>query len=90
LAAAAECPCPDPHPRLMLARVVWWDLGGTDRTIAELRAYLCSESVPAFSMVPGLRLKLWVADENANRRGQSICGNRPWQRNSRCRAARAH
>ncbi|MEA2178335.1 MAG: hypothetical protein QOG77_1632 [Solirubrobacteraceae bacterium] len=53
----------------MRVRVVWWDLEGAGATIAQLRVYLRDESVDAFSAVPGLRLKLWIADEATNRWG---------------------
>lgn len=53
----------------MRVRVVWWDLDGTAATIAQLRDYLRDESVDAFGAVEGLRLKLWLADEERNRWG---------------------
>lgn len=53
----------------MVVRVVWWNLDGTSATIEELRRYLREHSVPAFAALAGLRLKLWIADENANRWG---------------------
>ena len=53
----------------MRVRVVWWDLDGSQATIAELRDYLRDESVDAFAEVEGLRLKLWLADEERNRWG---------------------
>src|SRR5690348_17962676 len=53
----------------MRVRVVWWELDGSQATIAELREYLRDESVDAFAQVEGLRLKLWVADEERNRWG---------------------
>jgi hypothetical protein len=53
----------------VLVRVVWWELDGADATIAELREYLRDESVDAFAAVAGLRLKLWMADEETNRWG---------------------
>jgi hypothetical protein len=53
----------------MFVRTVLWDLDGSKTTIEELRTYLGSESVDAFSSVEGLRLKLWIADEDANRWG---------------------
>jgi hypothetical protein len=53
----------------MRVRVVWWDLDGSQATIAELREYLRGESVDAFAQVRGLRLKLWLADEERNRWG---------------------
>jgi hypothetical protein len=53
----------------MRVRVVWWELDGSQATIAELREYLRDESVDAFAQVEGLRLKMWIADEERNRWG---------------------
>lgn len=53
----------------MRVRFVWWDLDGSNTTIADLREYLRDESVDAFAAVDGLRLKLWLADEDRNRWG---------------------
>ena len=53
----------------MRVRVVWWELDGSPATIAQLREYLRDESVDAFAQVGGLRLKLWIADEERNRWG---------------------
>jgi trans-2,3-dihydro-3-hydroxyanthranilate isomerase len=53
----------------MRVRVVWWELDGSQATIAQLREYLRDESVDAFAEVEGLRLKLWIADEERNRWG---------------------
>jgi hypothetical protein len=50
-------------------RVVWWNLDGSATTIAALRDYLRDESADAFAGVGGLRLKLWLADEERNRWG---------------------
>ena len=55
--------------RAMRVRVVWWELDGSETSIAELREYLRDESVDAFGAVEGLRLKLWIADEERNRWG---------------------
>ena len=49
----------------MFVRTVLWDLEGSPMTIASLREYLV-ESIDAWAQVPGLRLKLWLADEAAN------------------------
>lgn len=51
----------------MSVTVVWWDLAGSAQTIDTMRAYLRDESVGAFAQVPGLRLKLWISDREANR-----------------------
>jgi hypothetical protein len=53
----------------MRVRVVWWELDGSEATIETLREYLRDESVDAFSHVEGLRLKMWIADEERNRWG---------------------
>ena len=53
----------------MRVRVVWWDLDGSATTIAALREYVREESVDAFGGLEGLRLKLWIADEERNRWG---------------------
>lgn len=53
----------------MFVRTVLWDLDGSPMTIPALRDYLRDESVDAFAAVPGLRLKVWIADEAANRWG---------------------
>jgi hypothetical protein len=53
----------------MRVRVVWWELDGSPTTIAEMREYLRDESVDAFGGVEGLRLKMWIADEERNRWG---------------------
>jgi trans-2,3-dihydro-3-hydroxyanthranilate isomerase len=53
----------------MRVRVVWWELDGSPATIVQLREYLRDESVDAFAQVEGLRLKMWIADEERNRWG---------------------
>ncbi|MGE5690947.1 MAG: YdhR family protein [Pseudomonadota bacterium] len=53
----------------MIVRLVLWNLGDADLTVAQLRDYLRDESVPAFAEVPGLRLKLWISDEHTERWG---------------------
>jgi hypothetical protein len=53
----------------VIVRLVLWNLGDADVTVAQLRDYLRDESVPAFADVPGLRLKLWVSDEHTERWG---------------------
>ncbi|MCU1677117.1 MAG: hypothetical protein JWM93_1875 [Frankiales bacterium] len=50
----------------MFVRTVLWDLEDSPMTIPALRDYLRDESVPAFAGVPGLRLKMWIADDAAN------------------------
>jgi hypothetical protein len=49
--------------------IAWWDLGRSAQTIETLRNYLRDESVDAFAQVPGLRLKLWIADPRSDRWG---------------------
>ena len=49
--------------------IVWWDLSESTQTIESLRTYLRDESVAAFAEVPGLRLKVWIADPETNRWG---------------------
>lgn len=53
----------------MRVTVVWWDLSRSAQTIASLRAFLRDEAVDRFAQVPGLRLKLWISDEDNNRWG---------------------
>jgi hypothetical protein len=53
----------------LLLRLVLWNLADSQTTVAELRRYLRDESVEAFSEVPGLRLKVWIADEATERWG---------------------
>jgi hypothetical protein len=50
----------------MFVRIVLWDLTGSPMTIDALRDYLRDESIEKFSHVPGMRLKLWIADDAAN------------------------
>ncbi|MEV4459900.1 hypothetical protein [Microbispora sp. NPDC049633] len=49
--------------------VVWWDLKDSTQTVESLRAYLRDEATKTFSAMPGLRLKLWVSDEETGRWG---------------------
>ncbi|MFJ3927281.1 hypothetical protein [Streptomyces sp. NPDC090022] len=53
----------------MRVDVAWWDLEGTGQSIASMRAHLHEEGIGAWTGVPGLVLKLWLADETANRWG---------------------
>ncbi|MDQ1682633.1 MAG: hypothetical protein QOG52_1511 [Frankiaceae bacterium] len=50
----------------MFVRTVQWDLENSPMTIPSLRTYLRDESVDAFAAVPGLRLKVWIANDEAN------------------------
>jgi hypothetical protein len=53
----------------VVVRLVLWSLADSQTTIAELRRYLRDESVEAFTEVPGLRFKAWIADEVTERWG---------------------
>jgi hypothetical protein len=56
--------------------IVWWDLSESAQTIESLRTYLLDESVTAFAEVPGLRFKMWIADQETNRWG-AVLPSRP-------------
>jgi hypothetical protein len=49
--------------------IAWWDLDSSAQTIDSLRDYLRDEAADAWARVPGLRLKLWIADRAMNRWG---------------------
>lgn len=53
----------------MRVDIAWWDLDGTPQTIDSLREHLRDGAVAAWSDVPGLRLKFWIADRQRNRWG---------------------
>ncbi|WP_030940093.1 hypothetical protein [Streptomyces sp. NRRL S-646] len=53
----------------MRVDIAWWDLDGTGQTIDSLRADLGDGAVAEWKDVPGLRLKLWLADRESNRWG---------------------
>jgi hypothetical protein len=53
----------------MIVRLVLWNLADTDVTIDDLRDYVRDESFAAFSGLPGLLFKLWIADEGSERWG---------------------
>ena len=53
----------------MIVRIALWNLADSLTTIGELRRHLRDESVDAFAEVDGLRLKLWLSDENTERWG---------------------
>jgi hypothetical protein len=67
----------------MFIRHVMFDLDGADIDVEGLRDYLRTESVAAFEAVPGLRLKLWVADDAAKTWGAIYL----WESRSACAAA---
>jgi hypothetical protein len=53
----------------VIVRFVLWSLADSDTTIAELREYVREEAAPAFSDVPGVLFKAWIADELTERWG---------------------
>ncbi len=53
----------------MKASIAWWNLDESNETIDSLRAYLHDEGVAPWESVPGLCLKLWIADREHNRWG---------------------
>jgi trans-2,3-dihydro-3-hydroxyanthranilate isomerase len=53
----------------VIVRFVLWSLADSHITIAELREYIRNEAAPAFSDVPGVLFKAWIADENTERWG---------------------
>lgn len=53
----------------MKATISWWDLSRSDQTIDSLRVQLRAEGVDPWARVPGLRLKFWISDRQANRWG---------------------
>lgn len=53
----------------MKAMIAWWDLSHSEQTIDSLREHLRDGGVKPWADVPGLRLKLWIADRAGNRWG---------------------
>ncbi|MER5732506.1 hypothetical protein ABT084_29925 [Streptomyces sp. NPDC002138] len=53
----------------MRVDIAWWELAGTGASIDALREHLREEAVDAWVDVPGLVLKLWIADRPGNRWG---------------------
>jgi trans-2,3-dihydro-3-hydroxyanthranilate isomerase len=53
----------------MRVDIAWWDLEGSAATIDSLGEQLGNGTVEAWADVPGLRLKLWMADRAGNRWG---------------------
>jgi len=49
--------------------IAWWDLDGSGQTVDSLRAHLREGAAIPWADVPGLRLKLWIADRATNRWG---------------------
>jgi hypothetical protein len=50
----------------MNVSIAWWQLDESEQTIESLREYLRDEGVQPWYAVPGLCLKLWVADPGTN------------------------
>lgn len=53
----------------MKVTIAWWELDGSTQTIDSLREYLRDEGVEPWHTVPGLCLKLWIADRGTDRWG---------------------
>lgn len=53
----------------MRVSIAWWDLTNSEQTVDSLRDYLRDEGVEPWASVPGLRVKFWMADRDANRWG---------------------
>jgi trans-2,3-dihydro-3-hydroxyanthranilate isomerase len=53
----------------MRVDIAWWELKGPTQTIDSLREHLANDTVDEWARVPGLRLKLWIADRRSNRWG---------------------
>jgi hypothetical protein len=59
----------------MRADVVWWDLDETSVDVEALAAQLRDDGVAAWADVPGLVVKLWLADRQHNRWGALMLWN---------------
>ena len=53
----------------MKVDIAWWELKGSTQTIDSLREHLGDGSVDEWAHVPGLLLKLWIANWQSNRWG---------------------
>ncbi|MFF3642585.1 hypothetical protein [Streptomyces sp. NPDC002564] len=53
----------------MRVDVAWWHLDGTPQTIDSMRAHLRENTLHRWTKVPGLRLKIYLADREQNRWG---------------------
>ncbi|MBB2911039.1 trans-2,3-dihydro-3-hydroxyanthranilate isomerase [Streptosporangium becharense] len=53
----------------MRVDIAWWDLDGSPQTVDSLREHLRDGAAEPWAGVPGLVLKLWVADRRRNRWG---------------------
>jgi hypothetical protein len=52
--------------------IAWWDLAATGRGPDDLTAGLRPEDVAAWASVPGLSLKVWIADPVGSRWGAAM------------------
>jgi hypothetical protein len=53
----------------VIVRIALWSLSDSMTTVGELRRQLRDETVAEHTVLDGLRLKLWVSDENTERWG---------------------
>jgi hypothetical protein len=53
----------------MRVDIAWWELDGSNQTIHSLREDLDDGTASDWARVPGLRMKLWIADRQKNRWG---------------------
>jgi hypothetical protein len=53
----------------MKALLVLFELRASFGTLAELRAYIAEKSAPKYKQVEGLRMKIFLSDEEGNRTG---------------------
>jgi hypothetical protein len=67
----------------MFVRQVMWDITDSRVDRDTLREYLRAESVDLFADVPGLRLKVWISNDDANTWGAIYL----WESRSACAAA---
>jgi hypothetical protein len=49
--------------------ITWWDLENSDQTVESLHDSLRADDIKPWATVPGLCLKLWIADREHNRWG---------------------
>jgi trans-2,3-dihydro-3-hydroxyanthranilate isomerase len=67
----------------MRVDIAWWELdGSTTQTIDSLREHVDADMVSEWARVPGLRMKLWLADRKTNRWGAVMVweSDRPTER----------
>lgn len=53
----------------MKATIAWWQLADSEQTIDSLRDYLRTDGTEPWNSIPGLVLKLFIADRATNRWG---------------------